>query len=174
MRPAPPTRRRVRFTASRGRISSPFEETRRRIRRGAAPERETRPSTTSGRPERSTRRLRESSGAQCSCSPQDPFPRGRPPYSFQGNLRRPRLAPRHAVRDETSPPAPLHPSSRNACRTRRAPRMLSLIHISEPTRLGMISYAVFCLKKKKKLRSKTKQNETINENNIKVLHINNN
>src|SRR5450756_915898 len=30
---------------------------------------------------------------------------------------------------------------------------LSLIHISEPTRLGMISYAVFCLKKKK---SKTK------------------
>src|SRR5450756_2701454 len=32
---------------------------------------------------------------------------------------------------------------------------LSLIHISEPTRLGMISYAVFCLKKKKK----TKQRE---------------
>ena len=28
-------------------------------------------------------------------------------------------------------------------------RGLSLIHISEPTRLGMISYAVFCLKKKK-------------------------
>src|SRR5665648_1200557 len=28
---------------------------------------------------------------------------------------------------------------------------LSLIHISEPTRLGMISYAVFCLKKKKPL-----------------------
>src|SRR5450756_1264039 len=27
-------------------------------------------------------------------------------------------------------------------------RDLSLIHISEPTRLGMISYAVFCLKKK--------------------------
>eukprot|EP01016_Furgasonia_blochmanni_P041655 TRINITY_DN543_c0_g1_i9.p2 TRINITY_DN543_c0_g1~~TRINITY_DN543_c0_g1_i9.p2 ORF type:complete len:188 (-),score=37.48 TRINITY_DN543_c0_g1_i9:33-596(-) len=27
--------------------------------------------------------------------------------------------------------------------------LLSLIHISEPTRLGMISYAVFCLKKKK-------------------------
>src|SRR5450756_2851229 len=25
---------------------------------------------------------------------------------------------------------------------------VSLIHISEPTRLGMISYAVFCLKKK--------------------------
>ena len=29
---------------------------------------------------------------------------------------------------------------------------LSLIHISEPTRLGMISYAVFCLKKKKNLK----------------------
>src|SRR5450759_277621 len=27
---------------------------------------------------------------------------------------------------------------------------LSLIHISEPTRLGMMSYAVFCLKKKTK------------------------
>ena len=30
------------------------------------------------------------------------------------------------------------------------PCMLSLIHISEPTRLRRISYAVFCLKKKKK------------------------
>src|SRR5450759_5696196 len=30
---------------------------------------------------------------------------------------------------------------------RRAGVGLSLIHISEPTRLGMISYAVFCLKK---------------------------
>ena len=34
--------------------------------------------------------------------------------------------------------------------------MLSLIHISEPTRLGMISYAVFCLKKKKQ-KQKQKQ-----------------
>src|SRR5450756_2844000 len=34
---------------------------------------------------------------------------------------------------------------------------LSLIHISEPTRLGMISYAVFCLKKKK---NKTLNNTT--------------
>src|SRR5665648_1219871 len=31
---------------------------------------------------------------------------------------------------------------------------LSLIHISEPTRLGMISYAVFCLKKKKNKNKK--------------------
>eukprot|EP00658_Telonema_sp_P-2_P038432 TRINITY_DN27580_c0_g1_i1.p1 TRINITY_DN27580_c0_g1~~TRINITY_DN27580_c0_g1_i1.p1 ORF type:complete len:100 (+),score=24.96 TRINITY_DN27580_c0_g1_i1:88-387(+) len=31
-----------------------------------------------------------------------------------------------------------------------SPVLLSLIHISEPTRLLSISYAVFCLKKKKK------------------------
>src|SRR5450759_5518168 len=34
-------------------------------------------------------------------------------------------------------------------RSRGLSQELSLIHISEPTRLGMISYAVFCLKKKK-------------------------
>ena len=34
---------------------------------------------------------------------------------------------------------------------------LSLIHISEPTRLGMISYAVFCLKKKKARKKKKKK-----------------
>ena len=31
---------------------------------------------------------------------------------------------------------------------------LSLIHISEPTRQAEISYAVFCLKKKKKKKTK--------------------
>src|SRR5659263_723984 len=36
---------------------------------------------------------------------------------------------------------------------------LSLIHISEPTRLGMISYAVFCLKKKKKQNNKKKKKQ---------------
>ena len=36
-----------------------------------------------------------------------------------------------------------------------AVKALSLIHISEPTRLGMISYAVFCLKKKKKKKIDT-------------------
>src|SRR5450756_1536021 len=36
------------------------------------------------------------------------------------------------------------PNSEPGC----ALKVLSLIHISEPTRLGMISYAVFCLKKK--------------------------
>src|SRR5660398_301325 len=34
--------------------------------------------------------------------------------------------------------------------------LLSLIHISEPTRLRRISYAVFCLKKKKKKTQKSK------------------
>src|SRR5665648_1131872 len=42
------------------------------------------------------------------------------------------------------------PSSAGGREPRPTNRALSLIHISEPTRLGMISYAVFCLKKKKK------------------------
>src|SRR5660397_271309 len=59
---------------------------------------------------------------------------------------------------------------------RGAPRggwwCLSLIHISEPTRLRRISYAVFCLKKKKKKKrtsqtnhnKKYKKNQTHNTN----------
>eukprot|EP00825_Cyclidium_porcatum_P023128 TRINITY_DN25431_c0_g1_i1.p2 TRINITY_DN25431_c0_g1~~TRINITY_DN25431_c0_g1_i1.p2 ORF type:complete len:155 (-),score=15.61 TRINITY_DN25431_c0_g1_i1:23-487(-) len=47
---------------------------------------------------------------------------------------------------------------------------LSLIHISEPTRLGMISYAVFCLKKKKKrkfpLHDTTKPNKPNNRHSL--------
>src|SRR5660397_267051 len=40
----------------------------------------------------------------------------------------------------------------------QALKILSLIHISEPTRLRRISYAVFCLKKKKtKTKKKTKK-----------------
>src|SRR5665809_158385 len=42
---------------------------------------------------------------------------------------------------------------------------LSLIHISEPTRLRRISYAVFCLKKKKKKKKNTKKYHNINKNN---------
>src|SRR5665648_1233352 len=38
---------------------------------------------------------------------------------------------------------------------------LSLIHISEPTRLGMISYAVFCLKKKKNKRRMILSNKNL-------------
>src|SRR5450759_1199713 len=40
-------------------------------------------------------------------------------------------------------------TNHNIINTGTVPLKLSLIHISEPTRLGMISYAVFCLKKKK-------------------------
>src|SRR5450756_2664516 len=49
------------------------------------------------------------------------------------------------------------PCGRRCARRSTSRRHLSLIHISEPTRLGMISYAVFCLKKKKK----TKKNQKI-------------
>ena len=37
--------------------------------------------------------------------------------------------------------------------------VLSLIHISEPTRQAEISYAVFCLKKKKKKQKKKNNKE---------------
>jgi len=40
------------------------------------------------------------------------------------------------------------------CGASASVRSLSLIHISEPTRLRRISYAVFCLKKKKKINPK--------------------
>eukprot|EP00658_Telonema_sp_P-2_P083266 TRINITY_DN8971_c0_g1_i4.p1 TRINITY_DN8971_c0_g1~~TRINITY_DN8971_c0_g1_i4.p1 ORF type:complete len:162 (+),score=26.15 TRINITY_DN8971_c0_g1_i4:304-789(+) len=40
---------------------------------------------------------------------------------------------------------------------------LSLIHISEPTRLLSISYAVFCLKKKKNIFCQIQSNIVINE-----------
>eukprot|EP00658_Telonema_sp_P-2_P001419 TRINITY_DN1052_c0_g1_i8.p1 TRINITY_DN1052_c0_g1~~TRINITY_DN1052_c0_g1_i8.p1 ORF type:complete len:143 (-),score=21.44 TRINITY_DN1052_c0_g1_i8:64-492(-) len=45
---------------------------------------------------------------------------------------------------------------------------LSLIHISEPTRLLSISYAVFCLKKKKKTKKRLrKRNEIKNKERTK-------
>eukprot|EP00658_Telonema_sp_P-2_P007677 TRINITY_DN12857_c0_g1_i1.p1 TRINITY_DN12857_c0_g1~~TRINITY_DN12857_c0_g1_i1.p1 ORF type:complete len:106 (-),score=25.31 TRINITY_DN12857_c0_g1_i1:30-347(-) len=43
---------------------------------------------------------------------------------------------------------------------------LSLIHISEPTRLLSISYAVFCLKKKKKFENRT------GEGNLLIIAVN--
>ena len=46
----------------------------------------------------------------------------------------------------------------NGIRTHDLCDALSLIHISEPTRRVVISYAVFCLKKKNK--KKQKQNKT--------------
>src|SRR5450756_2998134 len=67
-------------------------------------------------------------------------------------------------RGESTAPGPLQPGVEQrdafgALELKHLPKLLleqvlSLIHISEPTRLGMISYAVFCLKKKK---NKTKK-----------------
>ena len=49
------------------------------------------------------------------------------------------------------------PDHSSCIRGHAMPHNLSLIHISEPTRLGMISYAVFCLKKKKKKKKRTEK-----------------
>src|SRR5678816_4857730 len=49
---------------------------------------------------------------------------------------------------------------------------LSLIHISEPTRLLSISYAVFCLKKKKKKKKKQKKvNQKEREKKVNQLKV---
>src|SRR5660397_278498 len=53
---------------------------------------------------------------------------------------RPRVLRRHSAQ---------HRNGRQPRRGHPPARLLSLIHISEPTRLRRISYAVFCLKKKK-------------------------
>eukprot|EP00658_Telonema_sp_P-2_P027260 TRINITY_DN21085_c0_g2_i2.p2 TRINITY_DN21085_c0_g2~~TRINITY_DN21085_c0_g2_i2.p2 ORF type:complete len:188 (+),score=59.06 TRINITY_DN21085_c0_g2_i2:98-661(+) len=52
------------------------------------------------------------------------------------------------MRDIGLPPRPA--GRQLSTPTRHPTHLLSLIHISEPTRLLSISYAVFCLKKKKK------------------------
>src|SRR5450756_1195194 len=59
----------------------------------------------------------------------------------------------HPCRPDAAPTIPRPATRRQRPGTCARPRPppsthLSLIHISEPTRLGMISYAVFCLKKK--------------------------
>src|SRR5450756_2983387 len=55
------------------------------------------------------------------------------------------------ARDDSCPALYSQPSAAACTSSTACVQMmsLSLIHISEPTRLGMISYAVFCLKKKK-------------------------
>src|SRR5674536_292251 len=50
----------------------------------------------------------------------------------------------------TNPASTASPAKCSCSSTWAVPLNLSLIHISEPTRLLSISYAVFCLKKKKK------------------------
>src|SRR5678816_2783821 len=64
-------------------------------------------------------------------------------HALQGSVGRKRQCRRGDPRDRDQ-------RSQGRFRTARD-RALSLIHISEPTRLLSISYAVFCLKKKMKL-----------------------
>ena len=59
--------------------------------------------------------------------------------SFKGSLRY--MSPERVERSPYGRAADIWSLGMTLCE-------LSLIHISEPTRLGMISYAVFCLKKK--------------------------
>src|SRR5664279_6020454 len=54
-----------------------------------------------------------------------------------------------AVSAQSIPDGALIPGLQQANVTAREALVLSLIHISEPTRRTPISYAVFCLKKKK-------------------------
>src|SRR5665648_1241941 len=104
-----------------------------------------------------TRRDPDARGARPDAPAGPPAPRHEP--------TRPRRPPGHraevGVADGVRQARPLHRAPlRDAPRHRpeplrrdrptgRGPRSLSLIHISEPTRLGMNSYAVFCLKKQK-------------------------
>src|SRR5660397_284117 len=62
-------------------------------------------------------------------------------------------------RGPATPPPGSHPAGRN----------LSLIHISEPTRLRRISYAVFCLKKKNNTNKKNNKHHSTKTKNTKTL-----
>src|SRR5678816_4699091 len=72
---------------------------------------------------------------------------------FEGELRD---AIRIIVIDDHSKvsPVPILEQCKAPIHCYRLASDLSLIHISEPTRLLSISYAVFCLKKKNKKRSR--------------------
>ena len=104
-----------------------------------------------------TRRLCSQHAWACSDAVVFKYRRGYPALVSSG-LRRYSVR-KYRVRWRTRPPSTCYyrrfqtsqSSHILACRRRLgiSGEHLSLIHISEPTRLGMISYAVFCLKKKK-------------------------
>src|SRR5428012_21395 len=73
----------------------------------------------------------------------------RPPRSTQSSRRQRQMC----IRDRARPGAAGRADRKAGA---GAEGWLSLIHISEPTRLGMISYAVFCLKKKDELLGRDK------------------
>ena len=54
------------------------------------------------------------------------------------------------IKQAQQPQNPQQLFTNSLCHVKDAEMALSLIHISEPTRQAEISYAVFCLKKKKK------------------------
>src|SRR5450756_610560 len=93
------------------------------------------------------------------------LPEGRPPPGDRVALREHRAAARRRDHGRASAlPSPARRDPRGRPSLSRAKGFserhgLSLIHISEPTRLGMISYAVFCLKKKKKKKKIKKKKE---------------
>eukprot|EP00825_Cyclidium_porcatum_P036232 TRINITY_DN3813_c0_g1_i1.p3 TRINITY_DN3813_c0_g1~~TRINITY_DN3813_c0_g1_i1.p3 ORF type:complete len:111 (+),score=19.25 TRINITY_DN3813_c0_g1_i1:133-465(+) len=68
------------------------------------------------------------------------------------------VRPSVVLPDPDSPTIPSVSPSKRSKLTSLTALNLSLIHISEPTRLGMISYAVFCLKKKKNIQKKHNNN----------------
>src|SRR5678816_2614850 len=69
------------------------------------------------------------------------------PFSFMGKGQNGRAV--HGLDRNTIPSFVLRGRKGGSWRPQRCRRQpLSLIHISEPTRLLSISYAVFCLKKK--------------------------
>src|SRR5450756_871433 len=89
------------------------------------------------------------------CSPQSPMREGIPAAR---NRRQQAIFGGKCELREVLPPIPsevpsvltVGPIRSGHVRSTPVGDRLSLIHISEPTRLGMSSYAVFCLKKKKK------------------------
>src|SRR5660397_255400 len=78
---------------------------------------------------------------------------GSPTYPGE-RIGAPGILPAQSRRGHSAPPRPATPPAQSPATV----LFLSLIHISEPTRLRRISYAVFCLKKKKK-KKKIKKNK---------------
>src|SRR5665213_4619393 len=71
-------------------------------------------------------------------------------WTFDGGVTIPASASPSIVPVPFSNPAHVDPEEAFVAAISSCHMLLSLIHISEPTRQAEISYAVFCLKKKKK------------------------
>src|SRR3546814_6095446 len=83
-----------------------------------------------------------------------------------------RIYPQHPSILRRVPDRPRHKAGRACCRTNRTPR--SEEHTSELQSLMRISYAVFCLKKKKKININNNKHTTVtNTHNIETTSHNN-